>query len=108
MIEDVVERLAKIESATRPKGYVHQIKVLVDKLIVLDFLKERPYTPLFAITLYNDGPDDVYLSVNEYQKITPLKPGETLTIDYRAPIIEGLYLDVDEGKKAFIRGFGIY
>jgi hypothetical protein len=107
MIEDAVERLARIESA-RPKGYVHQIKVVVDKLIVLDFLKERPYTPLFAITLYNDGPDDVYLSVNDYQKITPLKSGETLTVDYHAPLIERLYLDVDEGRSAFIRGFGIY
>jgi hypothetical protein len=108
MIEDVVGRLARIEPATRPKGYVHHIKVVVDKLVVLDFVKGHPYAPLVAITLYNDGPDEVYPSVNEHRKITPLKPGETLTIDYHAPTIERLYLDVDEGRNAIIRGFGTY
>jgi hypothetical protein len=41
-------------------------------------------------------------------RITPLKPGESLTIDMRQPVIERLFLDVAEGKQAFIRGFGIY
>jgi hypothetical protein len=103
MIEDAVERLARIESATKPKGYVYHIKLVVDKLVVLDFLKGYPYAPLFVITLYNDGPDEVYPSVNGHQKIAQLKPGETLTIDYHAPMIERLYLDVDEGRSANIR-----
>jgi hypothetical protein len=107
MVEGLVERLARIESA-KPRGYVHHINVAVDKLVVLDFLKGHPYAPLLAVTLYNDGPDEVYPSVNEHKKITPLKPGETLTIDYRAPMIERLYLDVDEERKAFVRGFGTY
>jgi hypothetical protein len=109
MIDDAIERLKRIEElAAKPKGYIYHIKAAVDRLIVLDFLKGRPHTPLFAVTLYNDGPDEVYPSVNEHQKIAPLKPGETLTIDYHAPRIERLYLDVDEGKKAYIRGFGTY
>jgi hypothetical protein len=107
MVDDLVERLARIESA-RPKGYVYHITVVVDKLVVLDFVKGHPYAPLIAVTLYNDGPDEVYPSVNGHQKVAPLKPGETLTIDYHAPLIERLYLDVDEGRSANIRGFGTY
>jgi hypothetical protein len=108
MIENAIERLARIESASKPKGYVHHITVVVNKLVVLDFVKGHPYAPLIAVTLYNDGPDEVYPSVNGHQKVAPLKPGETLTIDYRAPMIERLYLDVDEGRSANIRGFGTY
>jgi len=109
MMDDAIERLKRIEGLlAKPKGYIYHIKVVVDKLIVLDFLKGHPRTPLFAVTLYNDGPDEVYPSVNEHQKTTPLKPGETLTIDFHVPRIERLYLDVDEGKKSYIRGFGTY
>ncbi len=106
-VADMIERLARAETA-KPKGYVHHIKVSVDKLVVLDFLVGHPYAPLVAVTLYNDGPDEVYPSVNMHQKTAPLKPGETLTIDYHVPMIERLFLDVDEGKKAYIRGFGTY
>jgi hypothetical protein len=109
MMEDAIERLKRIEESTvKPKGYVYHIKAAVDKLVVFDFLSEFPNTPLFAVTLYNDGPDEVYPSVNIHQKTTPLKPGETLIIDFHAPRIKKLYLDIDEGKKAYIRGFGTY
>jgi hypothetical protein len=92
----------------RPKGYVYPIKITVTEATYIDFINEMPHTPLFAITLYNDGPDDVYPSVNIHQKNVPLKPGETFSVDFRSPIIERLYLDVDVGKKAVVRGFGLY
>jgi hypothetical protein len=91
-----------------PRGYIYPISVTVEELTVVDFVKGRPYSPLYSITIFNDGPDEVYVSVNEHQKQTPLKPGEQLSIDARNARIERLYLDVDANKKAYVRGFGLY
>jgi hypothetical protein len=106
MLEEVLETLRN--ALARPRGLIFPVKVLVDKLTVIDFVGGLPHTPLFSITVYNDGPDEVYVSVNEYQRVAPLKPGESLAIDCHAPSIERLYLDVDEGKKAAVRAFGLY
>jgi hypothetical protein len=109
MMEDAVERLISIEGLlAKPKGYVQPIKLIVDKLAVLDFMGGPPYTPLFAVSLFNDGPDEVYPGVNEHQKRTALKPGEPLSLEFHAPKIERLYLDVETGKTANIRGYGLY
>jgi hypothetical protein len=102
MLDDVGKLLAK------PMGYTHPIKVTVSELTIIDFVNGAPYSPLFSITIFNDGPDEVYPSVNTYQKLTSLKYGESLTIEFHTSRIERLYLDVDEGKKANIRGFGMY
>jgi hypothetical protein len=91
-----------------PKGYVYPINVTVTSLTILDFIVGEPHTPLFSLTLYNDGLDDLYVGVNTYQKTTPLKRGESLSVKLLTPRIERLYLDVDEGKTATARGFGIY
>jgi len=106
MIEEALERLEK--GLAKPRGLIFPLNVLVDKMVVIDFVKGLPYTPLFSITIFNDGPDEVYPSVNELQKQTPLKPGEQLNIDARGAGIERLYLDVDANKKAYVRGFGLY
>jgi hypothetical protein len=106
MIEEVAEKLER--ALAKPKGLTYPINILVDKLTVIDFVKGAPYTPLFSITIYNDGPDEVYPSVNEHQRIAPLKPGESLNIELGAQGIERLYLDVDEGKKASVRAFAVY
>jgi hypothetical protein len=91
-----------------PKGYVYPINVTVSELTILDFIVGEPHTPLFSITLYNDGANDIYVGINSYQKITPLKPGEYLNVEFKTPVIKRLYLDVDTGKNTYIRGFGIY
>lgn len=109
MLEEAVERLARMEELlARPKGYVYPIRLTVERLTVVDFIEAYPHTRMFSVTLYNDGPDEVYPSVNVHQKSVSLKPGESLTIDCRSPVIERLYLDVEGGRKAFVRGFGVY
>lgn len=109
MIEESLERLMNLERLlTKPKGYVYAVNITVDKMTVVDFLRNEPYNLLYSMTIYNDGPDNVYPSINIYQRITPLKPGETLHVDYQSPKIEKLYLDVDAGKRASVRVFAVY
>jgi len=92
----------------RQKGFTHSLRVVVEGLTVIDFVSNEPYSKLFSITVYNDGDSDVYVSVNTYEKNAPLKPHETLNIKYDEPVIEKLFLDVDEGKSTVVRVFGIY
>jgi hypothetical protein len=109
LLDEIAERLLHLEELlAKPRGCVYPIRVAVEKLTIIDFVRGYPYTRLFAITLFNDGPDSVYPSVNDYQKHTPLNTGESLTLEYHSPRIEKLILDVDEGKTANVRGFGIY
>ena len=96
------------EAQPKPWGYTYTNTLLVDGLVVLDFINGEPHRPLFSIDIYNDGVDEVYVSINNYSRNTVLKPHESLRIDMRAPNIKRLYLDVDSGKKAYIRIFGIY
>ena len=90
------------------KGYTYSIKIIVDGLKVIDFVNGEPHAKLSSITIYNDGEDEVYASVNTYVRNAPIKPHEILNIEFSEPMIQKLYLDVDEGKTAVVRIFGIY
>jgi hypothetical protein len=117
LLDEVAERLYKMQTENfkniekllaKPKGYIYPIKITVAKLEIIDFLKEPPHTQLFAVTIFNDGPDEVYPSVNIHQRTTPIKPNENVRFEFTAPKIEKIFLDVDDGKTANIRGFGVY
>lgn len=110
LLDEIASRLADITKLLeKPEGLVYSINVTVTKTVVIDFLKNYPWKPMFSITLYNDGPDDVYPSINSIpQTITPFKKGETINIDCKGAKIERLYLHIEPGKSAKVRGFGLY
>jgi len=109
LLDEIAERLLEIRRLyEKPRGYVYPINITLTETRVLDFVSNFPYTPLFSVTIINDGPDEVYPSIAIGQVETPLKPGETITFDVQSPRIEKLYLIVNEGKTARIRGFGVY
>jgi hypothetical protein len=109
LLDEIAERLLSVERLlAKPKGYVHPIKVTVTGLKVIDFVNDPPRTPLFAVSIFNDGPDDVYPGVNGRQTYTPLRSGEPLTLEFHTPCIRRLVLDVLDGGRADVRGFGMY
>ena len=91
-----------------PLGLIYPINTTITGRIELDLLNNPPFTPLFSITIYNDGPDEVYFSINTPQNITPIKPNEHLKIEFKEPKIIKLFFNVDTGKMANVRGFGVY
>jgi hypothetical protein len=103
--------IAKFRGATShssPRGLIHPINITVTSRIELDLLNNPPFTPLYSITIYNDGPDEVYFSLGTPQRITPIKSHEHLKIEFQDPKIVKIFFDVDAGKVANIRGFGVY
>jgi hypothetical protein len=108
-LDEIAGRLGHLESLmAKPKGYTHPIKATVNGFTIIDDFYRDLHIVLYAVTLYNDGPDDVFPSINSFQKVTPLKVNESVSFDYGKPCIKYIVLDVDTGKTANIRGFGIY
>jgi hypothetical protein len=115
LLDEVAERLRRLEELqAKPRGRIYPLKVEVagteeiPGTAVLDFVSSAPYTPLISLTIFNDGPDDVYPGVNERQTEARLVPRENLNVDYGAPRIERLILWVERGHRAVVRGFGVY
>jgi hypothetical protein len=105
--------LAGRARAAAPEGYLFPVNVMLDggetgKEEVLDFVSYPPFVPLISLTMYNDGPDEVYIGVNCPQRIAPIRKGENLNVDFQSPRIERLHLAVGPGKSARVRGFGLY
>jgi len=63
--------------------------------------------PWISFYLFNDGPDEVYLSVNKkvpIEKIeSPLEKGEDFNMDAKKPVINAVYLICKPGKSATVR-----
>jgi hypothetical protein len=109
MIESLLEKISKIESLiVKPEGKIYTVDVTVDRLTVINFVEDYPRTMLYSITLFNDGPDDVNVSVNSYENRLLLKSGESVDLNFSSPVIRTLLLEVEIGRKARIRGVGIY
>jgi len=87
-----------------PSGLIYPINITVRSQTEIDLRSN----PLFSITIYNDGPDEVYFSINQPQKTTPIKPHEHLKIEFQEPKIAKIFFEVNTGKVANIRGFGVY
>lgn len=107
LLDEIAERLRSIENMLqKPVGEAYFIMVTVSGLEEIDFISKHPFTPLYSITIFNDGPDEVYPSINTLQKTTPIKPNESVKFDCQAPRIRKLYLYVNG--TASIRGIGVY
>jgi hypothetical protein len=108
MMEDLLERVTKLESIMKkPQGRILPININVEGTKILRFVEEFPFTPLFSLTLFNDGPADVYINTEVLQTVTPLKPYDNFNINMENPVIKELIFVVKQGN-AQIRGFGIY
>jgi hypothetical protein len=107
-MDEVAGRLADISgllSMNIPKGeYVPFSPVEVsDSITSVDI-----GAPLFSCTIINDGPDDVYPLIYPItDKVTPLKKGEPLIIDFRSAKIKNIAFVCDEGCRATVRIFGV-
>ena len=109
MIESLLEKIGRIESLiVKPEGKIYTVDIEVDKLTVINFAEDYPRTMLYSITLFNDGPDDVSVSVNSYENRLILKAGESVDLNFGSPVIKTLLLDVELGRKAKVRGVGVY
>jgi hypothetical protein len=106
LLSKIADKLKEMD--VKPEGHVFPINVEVTDMKVLDFIIDYPHKLLWSVTLFNDGPDDVYPGINENQTVTPLKPGNSTSVDFHSPKIQMLFLTTKNGGRAVVRGFGAY
>lgn len=111
LLEELVERNTRFHAEwkqTLPEGNVISLGYNVTDVKTRLMPEEAtPFMPWRAFTLFNDGPNPVYVPVNEeaYVNRQPIRAGEQLRVDMKKRIIEKIVLYCDPGNVAFIRLF---
>jgi len=91
---------------TIPEGRLIQLTVNVtDEPKELSPEEGVSYMPWISFDLYNDGPDPVYVMVNEeYLRYrAPIASGENLKVDMKKPLIRKIWLYCASGQTASVR-----
>lgn len=81
-----------------------------DKLSFIDLINEHPYTPWASVNFVNDGPDSVWVAINQPTATYELKVGETASV-YRIGAQERImvvFFICSSGEAALIRVVGEY
>lgn len=104
---DIVEALREIKEALEaaPEGVVKMLTVAVDDQGETMTSSSYPSMPWIKITIFNDGPDPVYPTVNDdtAQTETALSAGEQMIADLKKANIAKVILVCDSGESASVR-----
>lgn len=68
LLDEIASRLADLYDLIRetiPRGEIYYRTVEVRGSVLLDFITDRPYSPLYSLDIFNKGPEDVYIMINE-------------------------------------------
>lgn len=112
LLEELVERNTRFQSSweeTIPVGKFKPLTISVTDSITELSSKNVPTMPWMVFTIYNDGPDPVFIMVNEefVQDVTPLNFGENVTVDMKKRQIEKIFLHCASGLITSVRIFAL-
>lgn len=81
-----------------------------DQLQYIDLIKRHPNTPWATAFCLNDGPNSVYITINDVYPTTPIRIAEGASFDYIKADrrVEVLYYWCDPGNTASVRVKGKY
>lgn len=93
-----------VTGATNCLGKVESLTVQATD-VATDLSLTAKYMPWVSFSLYNDGPDAIYFSVNEDEADmdTPIYKGEDASVDMVKRKISKMLLICDAGKHAQVR-----
>ncbi len=83
---------------------------VTDQMQEINLINEWPYTGWVGFFCVNDGPDTLYLGINNTHELIEIRSAETRTIShqYADKRIEKLYLNCASGETASLRIEGQY
>ena len=118
MLEDLTETLANFYSeykSTIPQGYLKEIRLtIIHEITSLTPILTPEYKlPWISFDLFNDGPNPVFIFVNEKilsvtTEVPSLGAGESLQVNMKKPLIKRIYLLCASGHQANVRIFAKY
>jgi hypothetical protein len=103
LLEEIADRLATLEELTRAEHPQGRAPMRTFSASGTDLVEVRDSThKWFSISVFNDGPDTVFIRVNNKLEDNPieLQNGEQTNIDMKTGIIEKLYFNCNEGESA--------
>jgi len=106
--DESAERLVRIENAireTQPQGFLGD-----EEFIVTDQLKEYdPPDNWFSMSVYNYGPNTVYLQINDpTRRFVALRIDESTSPDFKTAKIDKIFFRCDTGETATVKTIGKY
>ena len=110
----ILGQLSKIRKSLEKEEFQGEIDPRTfsasDQLQWVDLIDRHPNTPWATATFFNDGPDPVYIALNNALNWTPINSGETLVPDFTKADerISLIYYKCDAGKTASVRAVGKY
>ena len=112
MLDQIIEELINFRQEfkrTIPEGVMRPIQVEVTDKVFHLTPQVEPSMPWMSATIFNDGPDPVYVSVHPknwaVKADAPLKANESVQIDVKDKRIDFIALWCEKGKTASVRIF---
>jgi len=108
LINSKLREILALQKQQVPEGVpVDFPDISVTETTLIDLLNDRPYRSLFRINVYNGGPDNLYVKVNDSEEIK-VKPYRTIPFDYHKATIKKIQLRVEAGETATADIVGLY
>jgi hypothetical protein len=94
--------------STIPEGKVEMIPLSLTDRVTLLTPEEYHTMPWRSFHIYVDGPDPVYMGVNEEAvRKAPLNKGESLAVDFKKSEISKIVLYCGSGQESSVRIFAL-
>lgn len=108
LINSKLRQILEIQKEQIPEGVpVDFPDVAVTETTLIDLINDRPYRPLFRVDIYNGGPNNLYVKVNDCEEVK-IKPYRDIPFDYRKASIRKIQLRVETGESATAEIVGLY
>lgn len=107
-VESRLDNMDKMQKEGTPEGVPVYLSATVTGTTVIKLLKEYPYRKLISVDIYNGGPNDVKVKINDQPREVPIDAYTTMpTLDFKKPTVEKIELKVDSGSAA-VEIYGFY
>lgn len=107
-VESKLDNMDKAQKEATPEGVPVYLSATVTGTTVIKLLKEYPYRKLISVDIYNGGPDDVNVKINDQPQWVPIDAYAAMpTLDFKKPAVEKIELKVDSGSAA-VEIYGFY
>jgi len=107
-LESKVNNLNEMQKEATPEGIPVYLSATVTGTTVIKLLEEYPYRKLSSVDIYNGGPDEVKVKINDQPQWVPIDAYATMpTLDFKKPRVEKIELKVDSGS-ATVKIYGFY
>lgn len=107
-VESKLENMDKAQKEATPEGVPVYLSATVTGTTVIKLLEEYPYRKLSMVDIYNGGPNDVQVKINDQPQWVPINAYATMPmLDFKKPAIEKITLAVDLGSAA-VEIYGFY